>query len=426
VHPDWDIAFDDLRTALDHGERILRTPADQRSWKRQKSFVDYFVRNYHRVIDKEAAKALDYEGLAKKLTALDENYPQLTEAAVIRRDSIPRPTHIHVRGQYRDPGIPVHAATPAVLHPLDAAQPTRLDLAHWLVDDANPLTARVVVNRYWQELFGAGLVTTSDNFGTQGEPPSHPELLDWLATEFRDKGWSPKQIIKTIVLSAAYRQSSLPRPELRESDAANRLLARQNRFRLAAEQIRDAALFSGGLLSSEIGGSSVRTGPVDRRGDDSSTKPEEVVAPHTRTLYLAYMRMSPHPYLSNFDMPTAYGPACRRGRSNTPLQALNLLNDPTFVSAGQALALRVLESAGDPRQRARSLFRHSLARDPQPPELDQVLSGVERYRTILQNSPEDAARLAPAAAEGESILETAVWTVAAGALLNTEEFLTRQ
>ncbi len=428
VRPDWDIAFDDLRTALDHGERILRTPQEQRSWKRQKSLADYFVRNYQRVVDKETAKALDYASLATQLAGLDTKYPQLSQAPVIRRDSIPRQTRIHVRGQYRDLGIPVEPSVPRFLHPLEAPHPTRLDLAHWLVAEDNPLTARVTVNHFWQELFGIGLVESSDNFGSQGEKPSHPELLDWLASEFRDKGWSRRRLLRTIVLSATYRQASEPRLELRETDPANRLLARQNRLRLSAEQLRDAALSSAGLLSDQVGGRSVRLPVPGEAKEHESPKDGDSHGGkdlYRRTLYTAYMRMAPHPYFANFDMPNAYGPTCRRERSNTPLQALNLLNDRTFIDAAYALALRVIELETNDRARGRLAFRLVVSRDPEPWELDVLNTGLERYRTILRENPADAGLLAPLSGGDASQVDTAAWTATASALLNTEEFLTR-
>ena len=245
---------------------------------------------------------------------------------------------------------------------------SRLTLAKWLVAPNDPLTARVTVNRVWQEYFGRGLVRTSEDFGTQGEKPSHPELLDWLAAGFQQSGWSLKKLHKRIVTSATYRQSSNFRPELQGRDPGNTLLARQTRLRLPAELIRDSALAASGLLYPAIGGKSIRppqpAGLTDL-GYASSLRWQESQGRdrYRRGLYILFQRTVPYPQLANFDAPDSNVAACRRTRSNTPLQALNLLNDPVFVEAAQALAARTLrEAPAEFSSRAQHAFQLVLVR----------------------------------------------------------------
>jgi hypothetical protein len=289
------------------------------------------------------------------------------------------PTHLRVGGDYKTFGAEVAPGTLAILPPLNAAAPTRLDLARWLVSKENPLTARVTVNRIWQEFFGRGIVFTSEDFGTQGDRPSHPELLDFLASEFRDNGWSMKRIEKMIVMSATYRQSSKARPELETKDPENTLLARQSRVRLPAELIRDQALAASGLLNPEIGGRSVRPPQpkgVAELGYANSVKWKESTGPdkYRRGLYVHYQRTTPYPQMSNFDEPDSNVSCTRRRRSNTPLQALNLLNDPVFYEAAQALAARIQKEGGaDPLSYA---FELCLARTPSKTERARI----EQYR----------------------------------------------
>ena len=279
--------------------------------------------------------------MGKKLRELKDQYPQLSQAMTIAEDPKPHPTNIRIRGDYKSLGVEVPADTLAVLPPLNASgvKATRLDLARWLVRKDNPLTARVTVNRIWQELFGAGLVRTPDDFGLRSERPVHPELLDWLASEFMDQGWSRKAIIRKIVLSGTYRQSSAARPELQEMDPNNTLLARQSRLRLNGESIRDAALQVSGLLTTQVGGPSVNP-PIPAgvmelsygsRGWGTGWKESTGADRYRRGMYIQFLGTTPYPLLVNFDVPKSTVPACRRDRSNTPLQALNLLNDPVFL-----------------------------------------------------------------------------------------------
>ena len=354
--PLWDLTYDILRIYVDDGEdgqRILHTDPSKRAPRDTDLLSKFFVKQYKRVLIEEEFEKTGFKELGEKLDALEESFPGLSRAQTIKRRRIPRRTHIHLRGQWDRPGLEVKSEIPEILGELGASgDATRLDLARWLVSSENPLTARVTVNRIWQEYFGQGLVTTSDNFGTQGEPPSHPELLDWLGSELVRSGWSLKHIHRLIASSATYRQSSRVRPELLQRDPGNALLARQLRVRLPAELIRDSVLAASGLLDRRVGGPSVRPPlpeGVAKLGFSGGIKWKSSKGSdlYRRSLYIHYQRTVPYPFLANFDAPEASTTACSRERSNTPLQALNLLNDPVFFEASQALAARVLwESPG--------------------------------------------------------------------------------
>lgn len=395
---DWDHAFDDLRTDCEDGEKILRTPAASRTRRQTKILTDYFLHNYSRVISKERKEELKFDALAKELRSLDETLPPVSEAPVLR--SFERKTHLLMRGDFKQPGEAVEPGTPSALPPLDpaGARPTRLDLARWLVSQDNPLTARVAVNRIWQEYFGRGLSRTSENFGNQGEPPVHPELLDWLAAEFMENGWSLKRIHRTIVSSATYRQSSDTRTDVAERDPENKFVARQTRLRLSAEAIRDSTLAVSGLLFPEVGGPSVRP-PQPAAAGDKGWKESTGRDRYRRGMYIQLNRTAPYPLLVNFDAPNGYGALCRRNRSNTPLQALNLLNDPVFVEAARALAAR---TSGDFRQRLDRSFELCLGRKPADDEREWLLA-------YWKSQPERMA-----------------WTGLASVLLNLDEFITRE
>lgn len=402
---DWDHAFDDLRTSLEDGEKILRLPPARRAPRQQKALVDYFLANYHRVITAERAKELKFDVLRKELQKLDQALPPLSEALVIREEVPRRATHLLQRGDFRNPGEIVTPGTPAVLPPLrNEGAPTRLDLARWLVSAENPLTARVTVNRIWQQYFGRGIVKTSENVGNQGETPSHPELLDWLASEFQQGGWRLKPLHRLIVTSAAYRQDS----KMRSGDPENVLLARQSRLRLPAELIRDGVLSASGLLQDAADGSSVTSG-------------------YQRGIYMRVMRNKPHPFLANFDAPNGYTPVCRRSNSTTALQALNLLNDPLFGEAARAFALRLLDGPGSFEQRLRRAFLLSLGRTPTAGEQQDLQAYFEKQTAMLQANYEAAETLIPRPlANRASQVEMAAWAGVASVLLNTDEFITRE
>ncbi len=360
------------------------------------------------------------------IKAVRDREPDLDWTMVMRDLDEPRTSYVHLGGDFLRKGVEVEPGTPAALPPLRARgdRADRLDLANWLVSDENPLTARVTVNRVWQRFFGLGIVETENDFGTQGRAPSHPELLDWLASDFRDNGWDLKDLIRTIALSHTYRQASTHRDDIAEIDSRNRLLSRQNRLRLEAEAIRDAALTVSGLLAPKIGGPSVfppqpagasKLGQMQR---DWVTDTDE--NRFRRGMYTFFWRASPHPGLMTFDAPDSTVACTRRVRSNTPLQALTLLNDEAYVEFAQGLAKRVAAEAGDDRdQRLEHAFRIALCRDPQPEEEARLATLFSAQLDSFQTEPDQAQAVADNP-------EMAAWTAVSRVLLNLDEFITRE
>lgn len=337
-----------------------------------------------------------------------------------------RETRIHIRGDFLRKGEKVGPHTPGIFPELKPAEmtATRTDLARWLTDGRHPLTARVAVNRFWQALFGEGLVRTPEDFGLQGEPPTHPMLLDWLATEFVESGWSRKHVVKLIVMSSTYRQASLPRADLTEVDPGNRLLARQNRFRVAAELVRDLALVAGGGLDARIGGPSFRPSMPKGAGEvvesywtDARTPDEQ-----RRGLYIAIQRTTPFPMLATFDAPDSNVTCARRLRSNTPLQALTLLNAPAFVECARKLGERlnaVWERTGSQEAAVRQAYRICFGREPDAVEKGRVVKLWESQKELYSKLEEEDSARAHAAT-------VAAWAGVARALINTDEFVTRE
>ncbi len=435
---DWDLAWDCVNKLTEDGDgaKIVRIAPEKRTPREQDILTDHFVGNYHFAVGNKKYKELKLDELKKKLKELKAEYPQLSQAMVISEATERQPTHVRVRGDYKSLGIAVEPATPAVLPPLSKpATGTRLDLAEWLVAPENPLTARVAVNRIWQELFGAGLAKSTDDFGLRSEAPEYPELLDWLAVEFREKGWSRKQLIRTIVTSATYRQSSQARPELQERDPNNTLLARQTRLRLPGELIRDSALAVSGLLERSVGGPSIHP-PIPpgvmesgyaSRGWGVSWPEEKGTKRYRRGMYIQFLRTTPYPLLVNFDAPKASVTACRRDRSNTALQALNLLNDPAFLEPAQALAVRVLvEGPAEREARMDWLYQEALGRAASAKEKARLEAFYEKQRALLADDTQAIAALAPHQPDGVTKLEMAVWTNVASVLMNLDEFITRE
>ncbi len=405
--PNWDVSYDAFSKSVDHGTRTLLTKPSERRAREHDALVDYFVRSSSGAIGKEKYDALKLKELGEKLKKLDEQYPRLSTIMTLAEETRHRePTHVRVRGNWAEKGEAVIPGVPASLPALKEDGPAdRLALARWLVSRENPLTARVAVNRLWQELFGRGIVRTAEDFGAQGERPSHPELLDWLAAEFMNRGWSIKSMVRLMATSATYRQSSDARPDLAVIDPANALLARQSRFRLPAELIRDAALRTSGLLNDAVGGESIRPPQPEGVADLQYSMKWEETKGRTRFrrgLYVSVQRTANYPLLMNFDAPDRTVSCTRRETSNTPLQPLNLMNDPVFVEAAQALAARI--AAQPAAERATYAFRVCLAREPNPRERDLILSHVGRR-----------------GAEAEQ-----AWFGASRALLNSDEFLTRE
>ncbi len=385
-----------------------------------------------------------YRAIEERLRASRRDEPKIPTTLVLAERKQPRESYVFIKGDFTRRGPDVSPGTPAVLHPFPApkdgsARPTRLDFARWLVDPAGPLFARVAVNRVWQQYFGRGIVETENDFGTQGIPPTHPELLDWLAVELMKpasgvrrpgsgkehaagprapdpspetpdaRSWSLKRLHRLIVTSATYRRSSKARPDLAEKDPANRLLARQDRLRLDAEIIRDVALAASGRLDRRIGGPGVFPPQPDgvmalgqsRRDWKASTGADRF----RRGLYTFFWRATPHPALAVFDAPDAFSACTRRMRSNTPLQALTLLNDEAFVELAGSLARRVVREAQEP-DRIDHAFRLCLARPPKPAERERLVALLAEERR-----------------EGD---ETAAWTTLARVLLNLDETITRE
>jgi hypothetical protein len=326
---------------------------------------------------------------------------------------------------------------PAAFHPLPPSSAAdRVGLSLWLVEGRNPLTARVAVNRIWEQLFGMGLVETSEDFGTQGTPPTHPDLLDYLAVEFMESGWDCKRLIRQIVLSSTYRQSSRITPSLQQLDPHNRLLARGPRFRMSAETIRDQALCVAGLLSHRLDGPSVQP-PRPVLGlkaafggsTDWETSPGE--DRYRRGIYTSWRRTTPYPSMTTFDAPSREFCTVRRIATNTPLQALVTLNDPVFVEAAQGLARRiVLEGGSDDESRATYGFRLCLARPPTDVEQQRLIQLYRQAYQRLQSVPDDAKRLAsdPIGPPPESIdvVALAAWTVVGNVLLNLDETIVKR
>jgi Protein of unknown function (DUF1553)/Protein of unknown function (DUF1549)/Concanavalin A-like lectin/glucanases superfamily/Planctomycete cytochrome C len=409
---------------------IARIPTDRRTLGQARKLRDCFL-------------ATDAPGSIKELharirlarAAINELAESIPTTMVMEELPTPRATHILIRGQYDQLGLQVGPGIPACLTAGAAnARPGRLDLARWLVEPANPLTARVAVNRDWQLFFGTGLVKTVDDFGAQGEPPSHPELLDWLATEFVRSGWNVKHLLRLMVTSATYRQSSRVTAKGLERDPENRLLARGPRLRLPAEMIRDQALRLGGLLVQRIGGPSVK--PYQPPGIWNELADAEYVQDHgsnlyRRSIYTFWKRTVPPPAMIAFDAPGRETCIVRESRTNTPLQALDVLNDVTYVEAARAFAERTLRDFGaTPEARLTAAFHAATARRPRPDEVAILLAGFHDQLARFHRDPTAANALINT---GESTrdpcldtCELAAYTTMAQLILNLDETITKE
>ena len=417
--------------------KTLKTPPDERTGSQHLDLVTAFG-----FTEPALTKLIEAEAEHRKHAPVSPE--QASKAQVIAEPGqTPRETRVHLRGDFLSKGNLVERATPSVLPPLNSRGklPDRLDLARWLLDDTNPLTSRVIVNRIWQQHFGRGLVATDDDFGTQGQPPSHPELLDWLATCFRDSGWSMKKLHRLIVTSATYRQSSVARLDIAERDPYNTWLARQNRLRVESEIVRDLALAVSGLLSRKVGGTNVYPPQADDPGKFGfgssfvwlTSNGEDR---YRRGLYTFFKRTTPYPMFITFDSPDSNTSCTRRGRSNTPLQALTLWNDPVFVECAQALAHRTVTkvpSLDSPtktsRKRIRYAFRRCLGRHPTNDE-EHVLRILFRDREAHYSSAEVAAAKVigggTALPENVSPAALAALVSVSRAVMNLDEFITRE
>jgi len=409
------------------GLNILKIPAEQRTKDQQDRLLDYFLASGSRPYGKRFAE-LKLSALKEELDKLAKTLPPVTRAPGMMKSVVHRPTYVHVRGDYRRHGDAVEPGTIAALPAMETSvTPDRLELAHWLMSPEHPLTARVTVNRLWQELFGRGIVATSDNFGVRGDAPSHPELLDWLAVDFAENGWSIKTLFRTIVLSHTYQQSSDTRDDLAERDPLNTLLARQARLRLSGEAIRDSALAVSGLLSRKIGGPSVKPPQpesVSKEGYSNTWEASTGEDRYRRGLYTFLQRTSPFAQFVTFDLPDISRSCTRRERSNTPLQALNLLNDPVFMETAQALAMRILKEVPDGDDAAR--LDHAsllvLGRHPRPDESQRLLAYLNQQRRILDEENDTKESLL----QNTSKTDGAEWVMLSSVLLNLDEFIHRE
>jgi hypothetical protein len=375
----------------------------------------------------------DLRELRQQRQRLIESFP--TVMVMLERTQ-PRDTFLLVRGAYDKPGDKVARGVPAVLPPLPSGvENNRLGLARWLVDPSNPLTARVMVNRLWQMYFGIGIVKTVEDFGSQGEWPTNPELLDWLATEFMRTAWDVKAIVKTIVTSATYRQSSSVSRELSQKDPENRLLARGPRFRLSAEQVRDQALAISGLLVEKIGGPSVKpyqpAGLWKELAGGDDYKQEKGENLYRRSLYTFWKRAVAPPEMMTFDSPGRETCVVRETRTNTPLQALTLMNDVTYLEAARVLAQRMMvEGGATPAARIAYAFKLATARSLDPRKSGLLLGSFQHYLDGFQTNPEAARKLV---SEGDSprneklnVSELAAYTTVASLILNMDETVTKE
>jgi Protein of unknown function (DUF1553)/Protein of unknown function (DUF1549)/Planctomycete cytochrome C len=418
--------------------KLVQVAADKRNADQQKKIRDHFRQNV--ATNAKLVQARDELAAVKKQREeLDKSLP----TTLIWKDvAEPKPAFILTRGAYDKQGDPVVRDTPASLPPLpplaEGESATRLHLARWLVSPEHPLTARVTVNRFWQQYFGTGIVKTTEDFGSQGEPPSHPQLLDWMAVDFRESGWDVKRLQKMIVMTATYRQSSRVTPQSLERDQDNRLFARGPRFRADAEVIRDTALVIGGLLVPKIGGPSVK--PYQPAGvwnavgytdsDTANFKRDDGEALYRRSMYTFWKRTAPPPTMTTLDAPSRENCTVRRSRTNTPLAALALMNDEQFVEAARGFAERAMTEGGETdKERAAYAFCLATTRQATDAELAVILEIYQANLAKYQANQEAAAKLIHV---GESspnekldVSQLAAWTMIGNLILNLDETMTK-
>ncbi len=404
---------------------ILAIPREQRTELQNEAVFGYF-----------RTTVPEWKDENETIAELWKGYPEGSSQLVLEERTTPRVTHRLNRGDFLQPAEVVTPGVPGFLNPLPPnAPPNRLGFAEWLVARDSPTTARAYVNRLWQAYFGIGIVETSEDFGTQGAKPSHPELLDWLAVEFMDRGWDVKAMQRLIVTSATYRQSSNVTPDLLQRDPYNRLLARGPRFRVDAEIVRDIALEASGLLNPKIGGPSVYPpAPGFLFLPPASYGPKVWNEAHDadryrRAIYTFRFRSVPYPMLQTFDAPNGESSCVRRGRSNTPLQALTTLNEPLFMESARALAVKTMtEAGGSEDKRLAFAMRRVLARNPTAEEKTELLGLLEKERAHYSDAAHDPAQLIA----GETLPknatppEAAAWTVVSRVLLNLDETITKE
>jgi hypothetical protein len=417
---------------------LIKVERGKRSDAQKKHLRDYFLEHAY------SKARTTFAPLNQQLTRLEKERDQLDKqiptTLIFKESSQPQPAYILKRGEYDRRGDVVGRDTPAFLPPLPAGAPrNRLGFAQWLVAPNHPLTARVAVNRFWQQCFGTGLVKTAEDFGSQGEPPSHPELLDWLAVQFREDGWDVKKTIKRIVTSAAYRQSSHVSRDRLAKDSANRLLSRGPRYRLDAEMLRDQALALGGLLAEHLGGPSVKPPQppglweaVAFTGSNTGkfTADAGLEKLHRRSLYTFWKRTAHPPQMGTLDAPSRETCIVRRERTNTPLQALLMMNERQFVEAARALAERTMREGGAKVEtRLAYLFKLATARAPDPQEMAELTAAFSDHLATFRKDEKSARRLIavgdvpPNPAMNPS--ELAAWTMMANLVLNLDEVINK-
>ena len=414
----------------------VRAAVEAPSEKRTKEQVAVLAKHYRENVDGPIRRAeAARDAAAKSLSEFEESLP----SAMVMREGTVRDSFVLIRGEYDKRGEQVAAAVPSFLPPLPAdTKPDRLALANWIVSRDHPLTSRVWVNRQWERFFGTGLVKTSENLGSQAEYPSNPELLDWLAAEFMETGWDMKRMIRSIVTSSAYRQSAAVTPEKLAADPENRLLARGPRIRLPGEIVRDQALAAAGLLVPTVGGPSVRPWMPDGVWDETSVygdlrgyKPDSGPGRYRRSLYTIWKRTAAPPTMLLFDAPSREICTVKRSRTNTPLQALALLNETTSIEAAHGLAGRMLDEGGtSPADRISHGFRLALGRRPDPVELATLVAGFEADLARFARAADEAAKYAAVGLvrkpDGTTDAEFAAASLAANVILNLDEFVTRE
>ncbi len=419
---------DPLRGVPEKIRALLATPTEKRTAEQTAALTDYYVRRDEQV-DKLADEIAKLE---QRVTA----EPVMNVRVISQRTNEPRSSHILSRGDFLSPAAEVQPNTLAILPPMAPrakGSADRLDLARWLVDPANPLTRRVMANQLWSHLFGRGIVRTLNDFGVRGERPTHPQLLDWLACEIDARGWSRKDMLRLIVSSATYRQSSASRPELAELDPLNDTFYRQNRYRVEAELVRDLTLSVAGLLSDKIGGPSVFPPmPEDvaalSYANNFKWKTSDGEDRYRRGMYTFFKRTAPHPNLVTFDCPDANTTCVERRASNTPLQALTTLNNDTYIEAAQAMAQRALQSdATDDQGRLQRALRLCIARPPRQDELAafaELLSDSRGW--YAQRTEEAKSTVGSYGVSGVAAEENAAWIATVRMMMNLDEFLTRE
>lgn len=417
---------------------IVKLEPEKRNEDQKKQLLEYFLKNVYSKT-KDALQSLDKEvaDIAKKKTDLDNSFP----ASLVMQDMPKaRDTFVLIRGQYDKKGEQVQAAIPAALGKLPEGAPAnRLGLAHWLTDPQHPLTSRVFVNRLWQQYFGVGLVKTAEDFGSQGQWPSHPELLDYLSRDLVDNNWDLKRLIKSILMSGTYQQSSRVTPELLQKDPQNELLSRGPRFRIDAEMLRDNALFLSGLLTEKLGGKSVKpyqpAGIWEAVGFQGSNtlnfKQDQGESLYRRSLYTYWKRTSPPPSMMSFDAPSRESCVVRRARTNTPLQALVLMNDTQYVEAARFFAQKMIADGGSsPAERLQYGFRLATSRKASDKEVAVLGRLYEAHLADFTKNKDAAAKLL-AVGESKTTLpmephELAAYTMVANLILNLDETVTKE